>query len=77
MPTVVGVNSTDKEVTGTAEPGSEVTVHFPDNKTGTATADDNGNYTVKIPDDVTLKGGENIDVTAKDKTITSLNQHIL
>ncbi len=67
VPTVVGVNSTDKEVTGTAEPGSEVTVHFPDNKTGTATADDNGNYTVKIPDDVTLKGGENIDVTAKDK----------
>ena len=67
VPTVVGVNSTDKEVTGTAEPGSEVTVHFPDNKTGTATADDNGKYTVKIPDDVTLKGGENIDVTAKDK----------
>ncbi len=67
VPTIVGVNSTDKEVTGTAEPGSEVTVHFPDNKTGTATADDNGNYTVKIPDDVTLKGGENIDVTAKDK----------
>ena len=66
-PTVKGVNSTDKEVIGTAEPGSEVTVHFPDNKTGTAAADDDGNYTVKIPNDVTLKGGENINVTAKDK----------
>ena len=66
-PSVKGVNSTDKEVTGTAEPGSEVTVHFPGNKTGTATADEDGNYTVEIPDNVDLQGGEELEVTATDK----------
>ena len=66
-PSVEGVNSTDKEVTGKAEPGSEVTVKFPGNQTGTATADDDGNYTVKIPDNVDLQGGEELEVTATDK----------
>ncbi|MCY1597842.1 Ig-like domain-containing protein, partial [Staphylococcus pettenkoferi] len=66
-PSVKGVNSTDKEVTGTAEPGSTVTVTFPDGTTSTGTADDDGNYTVKIPDDVDLQGGEELEVTATDK----------
>ncbi|WP_206169776.1 Ig-like domain-containing protein, partial [Staphylococcus argensis] len=66
-PSVKGVNSTDKEVTGTAEPGSEVTVKFPDGTTSTGTADNNGNYTVEIPDSVNLKGGEELEVTAPDK----------
>src|SRR5699024_1349977 len=51
----------------TAEPGSTVTVTFPGGTTATGTADDQGNYTIEIPTNVDLKGGENIVVTATDK----------
>ncbi|MCU5746297.1 Ig-like domain-containing protein [Staphylococcus sp. SQ8-PEA] len=67
QPSVNGVNSTDKQVSGQAEPGSTVTVTFPGGVTATGTADDDGNFTVKIPDNVTLNGGETISVTATDQ----------
>ncbi|PTF16922.1 Ig-like domain-containing protein, partial [Staphylococcus cohnii] len=51
----------------TAEPGSTVTVTFPDGKTATGTADSEGNYTIDIPSNVKLDGGENIKVVATDK----------
>ncbi|MDN8836863.1 Ig-like domain-containing protein, partial [Staphylococcus aureus] len=54
-------------VSGTAEPGSTVTVTFPDGTTATGTADDQGNYTVEIPSNVDLNGGEPIRVVAEDK----------
>src|SRR5699024_3538912 len=44
-----------------------VTVTFPVGTTATGTADDQGNYTIEIPTNVDLKGGENIVVTATDK----------
>src|SRR5699024_610709 len=66
-PTVKEVTSEDTTIGGTAEPGSTVTVTFPDGKTATGTADDQGNYTIEIPTNVDLKGGENIVVTATDK----------
>ncbi|WP_245340554.1 Ig-like domain-containing protein, partial [Staphylococcus sp. GDH8C126P] len=66
-PTVNGVTSEDTTIGGTAEPGSTVTVTFPGGKTATGTADDQGNYTIEIPSDVKLDGGENIIVTSKDK----------
>src|SRR5699024_5095617 len=66
-PTVKEVTSEATTVSGTAEPGSTVTVTFPGGKTATGTADDQGNYTIEIPSDVKLDGGENIIVTSKDK----------
>ncbi|WP_245337615.1 Ig-like domain-containing protein, partial [Staphylococcus sp. GDY8P133P] len=66
-PTVKEVTSEDTTIGGTAEPGSTVTVTFPDGKTATGTADDQGNYTIEIPTNIDLKGGENIVVTAADK----------
>ncbi|MEB7508750.1 Ig-like domain-containing protein, partial [Staphylococcus xylosus] len=61
------VTSEDTQIKGTAEPGSEVTVTFPDGTTATATTDDQGNYTVDIPTTVNLDGGEAIRVVAEDK----------
>ncbi|WP_440857893.1 Ig-like domain-containing protein, partial [Staphylococcus shinii] len=66
-PTVEEVTSEDTQVKGTAEPRSEVTVTFPDGTTATGTADDEGNYTVEIPSNVDLNGGEELVVTSKDK----------
>src|SRR5699024_11620170 len=66
-PTVKEVTSEATTVSGTAKPGSTVTVTFPGGKTATGTADDQGNYTIEIPSDVKLDGGENIIVTSKDK----------
>ncbi|MDK7754242.1 Ig-like domain-containing protein, partial [Staphylococcus sp. UMB10092B] len=44
-----------------------VTVTFPNGTTATGTADDQGNYTIEIPSDVKLDGGEPIKVVATDK----------
>ncbi|WP_436961877.1 Ig-like domain-containing protein, partial [Staphylococcus xylosus] len=66
-PTVNEVTSEATTVSGTAEPGSTVTVTFPDGTTATGTADDQGNYTIEIPSNVDLNGGELIRVVAEDK----------
>uniref|UniRef100_UPI003F5462FB Ig-like domain-containing protein n=1 Tax=Staphylococcus xylosus TaxID=1288 RepID=UPI003F5462FB len=66
-PTVNEVTSEATTVSGTAEPGSTVTVTFPDGTTTTGTADDQGNYTIEIPINVNLDGGEELIVTSKDK----------
>ncbi|MBM2658999.1 Ig-like domain-containing protein, partial [Staphylococcus pseudoxylosus] len=66
-PKVNEVTSEATTVSGTAEPGSTVTVTFPDGTTATGTADDQGNYTVDIPSNVKLEGGESIRVVAEDK----------
>src|SRR5699024_5120052 len=65
--TVKEVKSDDTTVSETAEPGSTVTVTFPDGTTATGTADSEGNYTVEIPSNVDLEGGEPIKVVATDK----------
>ena len=69
-PTVNDVTSDATQVTG-QEPGSTVTVTFPDGTTATGTADDQGNYTIDIPSNVDLNGGEELQVTATDKGNTS------
>ena len=61
-PGVNPVTEGDKEITGTGEPGSEITVTFPDGSTETAIVDDDGNWTVEVPDDVTLEAGDEIEV---------------
>ncbi|PNZ74515.1 Ig-like domain-containing protein, partial [Mammaliicoccus stepanovicii] len=65
-PSVNPVTSEDKVITGTAEPGSTVTVTFPDGTTATGTTDKDGNYTIDIPGNVDLVGGEVLPVTATD-----------
>ncbi|MEJ7498071.1 Ig-like domain-containing protein, partial [Staphylococcus warneri] len=66
-PSVNPVTSDDKTITGKAEPGSTVTVTFPDGTTTTGTADQDGNYVIDIPANEDLKGGETLPVTATDK----------
>ncbi|WP_411688444.1 Ig-like domain-containing protein, partial [Acinetobacter indicus] len=58
-------NEDGSEVSGTAEPGSTVTVKDKDgNVLGTAVTDEDGNYTVELEDP--LNDGEVVDVTATD-----------
>ena len=61
------VTSDDTQITGKAEPGSTVTVTFPDGNTATGTTDADGNYVINIPTDEDLKGGEELPVTSTDK----------
>src|SRR5699024_6892833 len=46
---------------------STVTVTFPDNSTATGRADQDGNYSIEIPSDINLDGGEALQVVATDK----------
>ncbi|WP_171456345.1 BapA/Bap/LapF family large adhesin, partial [Acinetobacter haemolyticus] len=58
-------NEDGSEVSGTAEPGSTVTVKDKDgNVLGTAVTDEDGNYNVELEDP--LNDGEVVDVTATD-----------
>ncbi|HFI0520891.1 TPA: Ig-like domain-containing protein, partial [Streptococcus suis] len=66
-PVVNAPKEGDTTVTGTAEPGSTVTVNFPDGSTATTTADENGNYTVDVPAGVELKEGDKVTATATDE----------
>ncbi|HFI0639998.1 TPA: Ig-like domain-containing protein, partial [Streptococcus suis] len=66
-PVVNAPKAGDTTVTGTAEPGSTVTVNFPDGSTATTTADENGNYTVDVPAGVELKEGDKVSATATDE----------
>ncbi|CRF95906.1 cell wall surface anchor family protein [Streptococcus pneumoniae] len=67
VPTINPVTSEDTQITGKAEPGSTVTVTFPDGTTATGKTDENGNYVIDIPSNEDLKGGETLPVTATDK----------
>ncbi|MEX5963480.1 Ig-like domain-containing protein [Staphylococcus ureilyticus] len=64
-PTVNGVTSEVGKWNGRTS--STVTVTFPDGTTATGTADSEGNYTVDIPSNIDLEGGEPIKVVATDK----------
>ncbi|XVL31858.1 Ig-like domain-containing protein [Staphylococcus equorum] len=65
-PTVNEVTSEYSQVTGTGEPGSTITVKFPDGSVVTGTADDQGNYAIDIPTNVDLVGNEELVVTSTD-----------
>ncbi|MDH5042577.1 Ig-like domain-containing protein, partial [Enterococcus faecalis] len=67
VPTINPVTSDDTQITGKAEPGSTVTVTFPDGTTASGTTDADGNYVINIPSSEDLKGGEELPVTATDK----------
>ncbi len=60
-PTVDPIKAGDKTVSGTAEPGSTVTVTLPDGTEETAETDDEGNWSVDVPE---LSEGDTITVVA-------------
>ncbi|RIM18459.1 YSIRK signal domain/LPXTG anchor domain surface protein, partial [Staphylococcus cohnii] len=66
VPTVNEVTSEGTQVTGTGEPGSTITVKFPDGSVVTGEADDQGNYAIDIPKNVDLVGNEELVVTSTD-----------
>ncbi|HFU4518857.1 TPA: Ig-like domain-containing protein, partial [Streptococcus suis] len=58
----------DKTVSGKAEPGSTVTVTFPDGSKVTTVTDEHGNFVVSVPTGVVLKAGDIISATATDRS---------
>ncbi|RQN01245.1 hypothetical protein COR53_00140 [Staphylococcus pettenkoferi] len=50
-PTANDVNSEDKQLTGKAEPGTEVTVDIPGHDPIKGAADQDGNYSIDLPTD--------------------------
>ncbi|RIN44569.1 Ig-like domain-containing protein, partial [Staphylococcus succinus] len=67
VPTVNQVTSEDTEVSGTAEPGATVKVTLPSGQELTTEADDEGNYTIDLPENEKYEGGEVLQVTATDE----------
>ncbi|PTI63453.1 Ig-like domain-containing protein, partial [Staphylococcus succinus] len=67
VPTVNQVTSEDTEIHGTAEPGSTVKVTLPSGQELTTEADDQGNYSIDLPDNEKYEGGEVLQVTATDE----------
>ncbi|MCH7337953.1 Ig-like domain-containing protein, partial [Acinetobacter sp. NIPH 2699] len=63
VPVIDPVNGTDP-ITGTAEPGTTVTVTFPDGSEVEAVTDEDGNWSVPNPDN--LEDGDEITVVATD-----------
>ncbi|XVL34269.1 Ig-like domain-containing protein [Staphylococcus equorum] len=67
-PTVNEVTSGDTQITGTGEPGSTITVKFPDGSVITGTVDNQGNYVIDLPADKKLNGNEELVVTSTDSS---------
>ena len=61
-PIVNPVKEGDKKITGKGEPGAEIIVEFPDEVTETALVDEDGNWSIAVPDEVALKHGDEIKV---------------
>ena len=71
-PTVNPVDDNDTEVTGTdGTPGNTIVVTFPDGSTSEGNIDEDGNWTVDIPDGVDLDKGDVITVVEKIKMVVS------
>ncbi|MHD0396798.1 Rib/alpha-like domain-containing protein [Staphylococcus simulans] len=65
-PEINGVKEGDTSVTGTGNPGDTITVTFPDGSTSEGTVDEDGNWTVDVPEGTTVKKGDVITATATD-----------
>jgi hypothetical protein len=59
-PTINPVHEDDKTVSGDGVPGSEIVVTFPNGGTATATVDEDGRWTVNVPEGVNLKSGDEL-----------------
>ncbi|MDK9846815.1 MULTISPECIES: Ig-like domain-containing protein [Staphylococcus] len=67
-PAVNEVTSESTQVTGTGEPGSTITVKFPNGTIVTGRADNQGNYVINIPSIIDLNPGDTIQVSSIDKS---------
>ena len=56
----------DDKVTGQGVPGAEIIVKWPDDSTTKTTVDEDGNWSVDIPDDVTLVAGDIVEAVQKE-----------
>ncbi|MGV3274199.1 Rib/alpha-like domain-containing protein [Staphylococcus sp. 11261D007BR] len=67
-PTVDPVDENDTTVSGTnGTPGNTIVVTWPDQSTTETTVDDEGNWSVEVPDQVDLNEGDNITVVEQDE----------
>ncbi|MDQ7139967.1 Rib/alpha-like domain-containing protein [Staphylococcus simulans] len=66
-PVVNVIHAGDKVVTGTAEPGTTVTVTFPNGTVVTVKVGQDGTWSVDVPSNVMLKDGDKVTVVATDK----------
>ncbi|WP_194755193.1 Ig-like domain-containing protein [Staphylococcus chromogenes] len=70
-PVVKPIQNNDTSVTGQTEPGAPVKVEFPGDTTVTTEADDEGQFTVSVPQHVALNDGDTVKVTgSEDKPAT-------
>ncbi|AYU54075.1 YSIRK-type signal peptide-containing protein [Staphylococcus debuckii] len=67
LPTINNVKSTDTEVTGTAEPNSQIIIELSDGNVWTTEADNIGQWRYELDGSTSLKGDTLIKVTAADK----------
>ncbi|WP_419791127.1 Ig-like domain-containing protein [Staphylococcus chromogenes] len=66
------IQNNDTSVTGQTEPGAPVKVEFPGDTTVTTEADDEGQFTVSVPQHVALNDGDTVKVTgSEDKPATA------
>ncbi|MCD8916504.1 YPDG domain-containing protein, partial [Staphylococcus simulans] len=66
-PVVNPIEAGAKVITGTAEPGTKVTVTFPDGSTVTTQVGPDGKWTVDVPANVVLKDGDTVNAVSIDK----------
>ncbi len=65
-PVIDPVEAGDTTITGTGEPGATVTITYPDGTTQYVEVDKEGNWTVTVPEGVTLEDGDEIIATQTD-----------
>ena len=66
-PIVDTITEGDKTVTGTGEPGASIVVTLPGGSAITAEVDENGSWSVDIPEGIELGAGDKITVTQTEK----------
>ncbi|WP_256278028.1 Ig-like domain-containing protein, partial [Staphylococcus sp. HMSC065E08] len=66
-PPINPVEAGSTEVTGTGTPGDTVTVTFPDGTTDTVKVDEDGNWTVPVPEGTTLNNGDKVTANETDE----------
>ncbi|UXR87086.1 Ig-like domain-containing protein [Staphylococcus felis] len=65
-PTFNEITSSNSNITGTAEPNSTVSIKLPNDVELTVQAQQDGSFSVAIPEGVDLAGGETVQATATD-----------
>ena len=66
-PTIGDITAGDKEITGTGEPGAEITVTLEDGTKIETTVDEDGNWKVELPDDKEVGEGDTITVVQTEE----------